>query len=97
MIQTKNIMLYAPVDTSAERLSFSRPATPDIGYFDTVYPALIYQVQNKNRGIKQSNLFPVSAGNDLRMSTMRPNPYLSAGIKERGDYRGLPQFNSQPN
>jgi len=91
-------MLYAPVDTSAERLSFSRPATPDIGYFGTVYPALIYRVQNKNRGIKQSKLFTASAGNFQRMKTMRPNSYLlSAGIVERGGYRGLPQFNSQPN
>ena len=30
----------------------------------------------KSGGQQQSNLFSVSAGNDSRMSTMRPNPYF---------------------
>ena len=52
----------------------------------------------KSGGQKQSELFSVSAGNDLRMSTMRPNPYLSAGIAmRRGEFRGLLQFLSRPN
>ena len=64
-----------------------------IGFFDTVNPALIYRVRNKNRGNQQSNLFSVSAGNDLRMSTMRPNPYLSTEIdKRRSKLRGFLQL-----
>ena len=70
---------------------------PDIGFSDTANPALINRVQNKSRGIQQSNLFSVSAGNVLRMTTMRPNPYLSAGIEMRRSYRGLLQLNSQAN
>jgi hypothetical protein len=37
----------------------------------------------KSGGVKQSKLLTASAGNDLRMSTMRPNPYLSAVIVMR--------------
>jgi len=55
--------------------SFTFSVTPHIGFFDTVNPALIYRVQNKNRGNQQSNLFPVSVGSVLRMTTMRPNPF----------------------
>ena len=56
-----------------------------------------YIETNKSGGQQQSNLFPVSAGNDLRMSTMRPNPYLSTGIVERRDKkRGLLPLFSRP-
>jgi len=49
-------------------------------------------------GQQQSNLFPVSAGSDLRMSPLRPNPYLSIGIDERkSKYRGFFQLFSRPN
>jgi hypothetical protein len=42
-----------------------------------------YIEDKKSGGQQQSNLFPVSAGSDLRMSPLRPNPYLSIGIDER--------------
>lgn len=52
----------------------------------------------KSGGQKQSILYSVSAGSDLRMSTLRPNPYLSIEIDERrGEFRGLLQFLSRPN
>lgn len=52
----------------------------------------------KSGGQKQSILYSVSAGSDLRMSTLRPNPLLSIEIDERrGEFRGLLQFLSRPN
>ena len=49
-----------------------------------------YIEDKKSGGNQQSNLFSVSAGNDLRMSTMRPNPYLSTEIEmKRVKFREL--------
>ena len=57
-----------------------------------------YIEDKKSGGQQQSNLFPVSAGNDLRMSTMRPNPYLSTGVEMRKcKHRGIFQLFSRPN
>ena len=57
-----------------------------------------YIEDKKSGGIKQSNLFMASAGNDLRMSTMRPNPYLSAILELRkGKIGNFFLFNSRPN
>ena len=56
-----------------------------------------YIEDKKSGGQQQSNLFPVSAGNDLRMSTMRPNPYLSTGIvMRRGEKGGFLLLFSRP-
>ena len=78
--------------TVSDRLTF-----PPVGhgFFSYSFPSLILSKQTQEGGIRQFNLSSVSAGNDLRMSTMRPNPYLSAGIEARRDYRGLLQFNSR--
>jgi len=101
MQKNKVILSYQIALCSGEkppvvRQSFASSAMPDIRCFDTAHLVLINRVQNKSRGIKQSNLFPVSAGNDLTVSTMRPNPYLSAGIVERrSKHRGFLQFNTQ--
>lgn len=57
-----------------------------------------YIEDKKSGGNQQSNLFPVSAGSDLRMSPLRPNPYLSIGIEMRkSKYRGFFQLFSRPN
>ena len=82
MIQKENIQnaLCAGANSPAVMQSFTSSVTPAIGFFDIVNPALIYRVRIKNSGTRQSILFPVSAGNEPRISTMRPNPYLSIGI-----------------
>ena len=68
-----------------------------IGFDNIVFPSLIISRVIQTVRQKQSELFSVSAGNDLRMSTMRPNPYLSTGIAmRRGEFRGLLQFLSRP-
>jgi hypothetical protein len=52
----------------------------------------------KSGGQQQSNLFPVSAGSDLRMSPLRPNPYLSIGVEMRkSKFRGFFQLFSRSN
>ena len=57
-----------------------------------------YIEDKKSGGQQQSNLFSASAGSDLRMSTMRPNPYLSAEVKMRkSKFRGFFQLFSRPN
>ena len=89
------VTLCSDVKPPVVRQSFVATTAPDIGYFDTVYPALIYRVQNKNRGTRQSNLIPVSAGNDLQMSTMRPNPFSIGIDKRRSKLRGFLQLSSQ--
>lgn len=85
-----------PVLNRSEQPYFKAPAGPDKG-FSHIFslPDFIKVIQRG--GIQQSNLFSVSAGNVLRMTTMRPNPYLSAGIEMRRSYRGLLQLNSQAN
>lgn len=96
MVQTENIIRntsVSPVFTGPNNHS-KASAGLYRGSFHILSP-LDYIEAIQEGGIKQSNLFSASAGNDLRMSTMRPNPYLSAGIEERRDYRGLLQFNSR--
>jgi hypothetical protein len=57
-----------------------------------------YIEDKKSGGQQQSNLLTASAGNDLRMSTMRPNPYLSAVVKMRkSEFRGFFQLFSRSN
>ena len=57
-----------------------------------------YIEDKKSGGQQQSNLIPVSAGSDLRMSPLRPNPYKSIGIGERrSKFRGFLQLFSRPN
>jgi hypothetical protein len=57
-----------------------------------------YIKDKKSGGQQQSNSFPVSAGSDLRMSPLRPNPYLSIGVKMRkSKFRGFFQLFSRPN
>jgi hypothetical protein len=69
-----------------------------IGFLIQFFPLLILSSKFQNKGKQQSNLFPVSAGNDLRMSTMRPNPYLSTGVEMRkSKKRGFFQLFSRPN
>jgi hypothetical protein len=100
MVQVQNIIrqniasVWVPVLNRSEQPCFKASAGPDRGSSHILSP-LDYIEAIQEGGIKQSNLFSVSAGNDLRMSTMRPNPYLSAGIEERRDYRGLLLFNSR--
>jgi hypothetical protein len=63
-----------------------------IGFLSYLFPSLIISRVFQRGGQQQSILFPVSAGSDVRMSPLRPNPYLSAGVEERrGKYkfRGL--------
>ena len=53
MIQIKDISkiaLCCGEKPPAVMQSFTSSVTPRIGFFDTVNPALIYRVQNKNRG-----------------------------------------------
>jgi len=52
-MQIKNlseITLCCGAKPPAVMQSFTVHVTPHIGFFDTVNPALIYRVQNKNRG-----------------------------------------------
>jgi hypothetical protein len=95
-IHIRHIALCSGV-VPAVRLSFASSATSDIGLLHSFsHPNFIEVI--RNGGIQQSNLFSVSAGNDSRMSTMRPNPYLSAGIEMRRDkLRGLLQLNTRTN
>ena len=70
----------------------------NIGFLSYLFPCLIVSRLTQRGGQQQSNLFPVSAGNDLRMSTMRPNPYLSTGVEMRkSKFRGFFQLFSRPN
>lgn len=48
-----------------------------IGFLIQFFPSVILSTEIQNKGKQQSNLYSVSAGSDLRMSTLRPNPYLS--------------------
>lgn len=71
-----------------------------IGFLSYLFPSLIISRVFQRGGQQQSNLFPVSAGSDVRMSPLRPNPYLSAGVEERrGKYkfRGLLRLFSRTN
>jgi hypothetical protein len=69
-----------------------------IGFLSYLFPGLFITSLIQRGGQQQSSLFSVSAGNDLRMSTMRPNPYLSTGIDERrSEIRGFLQLFSQAN
>jgi hypothetical protein len=89
--------LCSGVKPPVVRQSLLCRVAPDIGFLHSFsHPDFMTVIQN--RGIQQSNLFPVSAGNDLRMSTMRPNPYLSTGIEMRkSKFRGFFQLFSRPN
>ena len=53
-----------------------------IGFLLQFFPSLILSRVTQNKGKQQSNLFLVSAGSDLRMSPLRPNP-LSIRVDER--------------
>ena len=91
MIQTLNLFEIALCDgvkPPVVRQSLLAVTAPSIGFFDTVNPVLIYRVQNKNRGNQQATLTLVSAGNDLRVSTMRPDP-KSANLNSEGEIQGL--------
>jgi len=56
-----------------------------------------YIEDKKSGGQQQSNLYSVSAGSDLRMSPLRPNPLLSIEIEMRkSEFRGFFQFLSRP-
>ena len=71
-----------------------------IGFLSYLFPSLIISRVFQRGGKQQSNLFPVSAGSDVRMSPLRPNPFLSAGVEERrGKYkfRGLLRLFSRTN
>ena len=69
-----------------------------IGFLTYLFPYLIISRLIQRGGKQQSNLFLVSAGSDLRMSTLRPNPYLSIGVKMRkSKFRGFFQLFSRPN
>jgi hypothetical protein len=86
--------LCSGVKPPVVRQSLLCRVAPDIGFLHSFsHPDFMTVIQN--RGIQQSNLFPVSAGNDSRMSTMRPN--LSIGVEMRRSYRGLLQLSSQTN
>ena len=68
-----------------------------IGFDNIVFPSLILSREIQTVCEQQSNLLSASAGNDLRMSTMRPNPYLSAEVKMRkSKFRGFFQLFSRP-
>lgn len=100
MIQIENLLknaLCSGVNSPVVRQSLFTQTAPDIGLLHSFSHPDFIEV-TRNGGIQQSNLFAVSAGNDLRMSTMRPNPYLSAGIEMRRDkFRGLLQLNTRTN
>ena len=53
-----------------------------IGFLTYLFPYLIISRLIQRGGKQQSNLFLVSAGSDLRMSPLRPNP-LSIRVEER--------------
>ena len=66
----------------SEQLSFSVTSGHYIGFFHSFsHPDFMTVIQN--RGNQQSNLFMISAGNDLRVSTMRPDLISSVRIEER--------------
>jgi hypothetical protein len=89
MVQSRNIKGHKiapvenPVFTGLNNHSKVSTRTVDRGSFRILSP-LDYIEAIQEGGNQQSNLFLASAGNDLRMSTMRPNPYLSAEIEMRG-------------
>jgi hypothetical protein len=85
--------------THASGLDFLFPKAPYfIGFLSYLFPYLILSRLIQRGGQQQSNLFPVSAGSDLRMSPLRPNPYLSIGIGERrSKKRGFLRLFSQAN
>lgn len=86
MIQTKNISKIASCvgEPPAVMQSFTSSVTPRMEFLIQFFSGLIISRQIQNKGNQQSNLFLVSAGSDLLMSTLRPNPYLSAEIEMRG-------------
>ena len=62
--------------------AFLRELSYYIGFLLQFFPSLILSRVTQNKGKQQSNLFLVSAGSDLRMSPLRPNP-LSIRVDER--------------
>ncbi len=76
MIQITEIKLYVPAHTSAERLSFVYPNTPDIGFFDTVNPSLIRSRVNQKQRYISNKIMMVSAGYVLTVTTMRPDVFI---------------------
>lgn len=69
-----------------------------IGFLSYLFPSLFLMRVFQRGGNQQSNLLSASAGSDLRMSPLRPNPYLSAEVKMRkSKFRGFFQLFSRPN
>ena len=104
MVQSKNILGYkitpveSPVLIGLNNHSKESPELLNRGSFHILSP-LNYIEAIQEGGTRQSILFPISAGNEPRISTMRPNPYLSIGIEERRRkiFRGVLQLSSQTN
>ena len=103
MVQSKNILGHKiapvenPVFTGLNNHSKVLPELLDRGFFH-IFSPLDYIEAIRRGGTRQSILFPVSAGNEPRISTMRPNPYLSIGIEERRrNFRGVLQSSSRTN
>jgi len=88
MVTDKNIIrqntasVFGPVLNWSEQPFIKAPAGPDRGSFYILSP-LDYIEAIQEEGTRQSNLFTASAGSDLRMSTLRPDPFSSAGIEAR--------------
>ena len=91
MIQLENISKNAScsgVKSPVVRQSFVTQQAPDMEFLIQFFSGLIISRQIQNKGNQQAILTLVSAGNDLRVSTMRPDP-KSAKLNSEGEIQGL--------
>jgi len=85
MIQSQNIRLSVPANTSAERQSFVYPDTSDRGFYNLFFPSLII-----SRVIQNVEMVMVSAENLTVYCPCKTNRYMPARsiktvIEDRGE------------
>jgi len=91
MIQIKDISKNAScsgVKSPVVRQSLFTRTAPDMEFLIQFFSGLIKSKRIQNKGNQQAILILVSAGNDLRVSTMRPDP-KSAKLNSEGEIQGL--------